>query len=195
MIIIRRSSLMKKQLPGSTALLPVPAVMVSCGSDGHKPNIITIAWAGTVNSAPPMVSVSIRASRHSYALVKASQEFVVNIPTVDQVNALDYCGVESGSEVDKFAGLNLTPVMGTLQQAPMIKECPVNLECQVVQEIDLGSHTMFIGEVKHVHINERVLNEQGRIDHKRLQPIAYCSPNYYSIGEPVGQHGMTNKVR
>ena len=182
----------KKQFAGSTSLFPVPAVMVSCGADNEKPNIIAIAWAGTVNSAPPMVSVSIRASRHSYGLVKASREFVVNVPTAGLVKALDYCGVVSGKDIDKFHALNLTPERGTLKYAPLIKECPVNLECQVVQEIDLGSHTMFIGEVKQVHISEEFLNEQSRVDHKRLQPIAYCSPNYYTLGIVTGQHGMTN---
>ena len=182
----------KKQFPGATSLFPVPAVMVSCGADNFSPNIITIAWVGSVNSAPPMVSVSIRASRHSYGLVKATKEFVVNLPCAQQVEALDYCGVMSGATVDKFADMNLTPVMGTQKHAPLIKECPVNLECQVVQEIDLGSHTMFIGEVKQVHISEELLNEQGRVDHKKLNPIVYCGPHYYNLGELAGQHGMMN---
>lgn len=185
----------KVQLPGSTALFPVPAVMVSCGNIGFKPNIITIAWTGTVNSDPPMVSVSIRSSRHSYQLVKSSGEFVVNLPQIEQVNALDYCGVASGKTVDKFAEAKLTPVMGTLTYAPLIIECPVNLECIVVRELDLGSHTMFVGEVKHVHIREEFLNTQGRVDHKKLQPVVYCSPHYYSIGDIHGQHGMTNSKR
>ena len=185
----------KKQFPGATSLFPVPAVMVSCGADDFAPNIITIAWVGTVNSAPPMVSVSIRSNRHSHGMVKASKEFVVNLPSAEQVEALDYCGVMSGATVDKFAGMNLTPVMGTLKYAPLIKECPVNLECQVVQEIDLGSHTMFIGEIKQVHVSEEFLNEQGRVDHKKLNPVAYCGPNYYTLGEVIGQHGMTNVKR
>jgi len=182
----------KKQLPGATALFPVPAVMVSCGYEGFNPNIITIAWAGTVNSVPPIVSVSIRSSRHSYQLVKDSGEFVVNIPRVSQVRALDFCGVASGADTDKFAHLNLTAEMGTLKYAPLIKECPVNLECQVVQAIDLGTHTMFLGEVKHVYVTEEFLTEQGRVNHKELQPLTYCGPNYYSLGEIIGQHGMTN---
>lgn len=183
----------KHQLPGSTALFPVPAVMLSCGAEGYKPNIITLAWVGTLNSHPPIVGVSIRPERHSYGIVHQSKEFVVNIATEAQLPELDYCGVVSGKDADKFTALGLTPQMGSLQHAPLIAECPVNLECKVIQEIVLGSHTLFLGEVVQVQVSEEYLNEQGRPDVEKIKPFVYCGPQYHGLGHRLGLYGKVRK--
>ena len=133
--------------PGNM-LYPVPAVMVSCKRPGERPNIITVAWAGTVCSDPVMLSVSVRKERYSYAILKETGEFVVNLVTGDLVYGADYCGVKSGRDVDKFKDLNLTPLESSFVQAPGIAESPVNLECRVCQVLELGSHDMFLADAK-----------------------------------------------
>ena len=132
--------------PGNM-LYPVPAVMVSCGRPKETPNIITVAWAGTVCSDPVMVSVSVRKERYSYDIIKDTGEFVINLVTKDLAYAADYCGVRSGRDVDKFRDMKLTPLRSTCIQAPGIEESPVNLECQVSQVVELGSHDMFLSKV------------------------------------------------
>lgn len=164
----------------STQLLlgPVPAAMISCGRPGEKYNIITLAWAGVVNSIPPMVSISIRPSRFSHSMVLDTKEFVINIATSDQVDLADGCGTLSGRDVDKFQHFGLTPVKGALEHAPLIKECPINLECRVEQTIDLPSHTLFIGRVIATHGDAGILNEKGRVDFKRCRPLGFCNGAY-----------------
>lgn len=184
---------MKKLIKKGTLLFPTPAVMVSCASDGNAPNIITIAWAGVVCSEPPVVSVSIRPGRHSHGLVKKSGEFVINIPRQEQLRELDYCGMASGRDVDKFRELGLTPVRGSEVAAPIIKECPVNLECRVIDVKSLGTHDLFLAEVVAVHMDEEVTNEKGTVDISRLRPIGYCpqASQYWSLGEAIGSYGFT----
>lgn len=128
-------------------LNPVPAVMVSCADKTGRKNIITIAWAGTVCTNPPMVSISVRPERYSYHMIEETGEFVVNLTTKELVRACDYCGVTSGRDVDKFAKMKLTPLVMESVKAPGIAESPVNLECRVVEKKALGSHTMFLAEV------------------------------------------------
>ena len=129
--------------PGNM-LYPVPAVMVSCQRPGEKPNIITIAWAGTVCSSPAMVSISVRKERHSYDILKETREFVINLVTKDLVRAADYCGVRSGRDVDKFQEMHLTELPSQTISAPGITESPVNIECKVTEVKELGSHDLFL---------------------------------------------------
>ena len=129
--------------PGNM-LYPVPAVMVSCGLLDEKPNIITIAWAGTVCSSPAMVSISVRKERYSHHILKESGEFVINLVTKDLVRAADYCGVRSGRDVDKFAEMHLTPFPSRTIATPGIAESPVNIECKVTEIKELGSHDLFL---------------------------------------------------
>ena len=138
--------------PGNM-LYPVPAVMVSCGRP-KETNIITVAWAGTVCSDPVMVSVSVRKERYSYDIIKDTGEFVINLVTKDLAYAADYCGVRSGRDVDKFRDMKLTPLRSTCIQAPGIEESPVNLECQVSQVVELGSHDMFLSKVVAVTVDK-----------------------------------------
>lgn len=176
-----------------TAIVPTPAVMVSCKGKNKdsKPNIITLAWVGTVCSNPVTVSISIRPSRHSYDLIKESSEFVVNIPSTTQLIETDYCGTVSGKRVDKFTTANLTPIPGEKIAAPLIKECPVNIECKVTQIIDIGAHHMFLGEVVAVHVDEEI-QRNGGMDIAKMSPLAYCagSSDYWGLKGPLGKMGV-----
>ena len=129
-------------------LYPLPAVMVSCARPGEKPNIITVAWTGTVCSSPAMVSISVRPERYSYGILRDTGEFVINLTTEKLIRAADWCGVRSGRDEDKFAAMHLTPAPASKVSAPLIAESPVNIECRVSQVIELGSHHMFLAEVE-----------------------------------------------
>ncbi len=183
---------MKRQYwkPGNM-LYPVPAVMVSCQREGEKPNIITVAWVGTVNSDPPMVSVSIRPERYSYDIIHETKEFVINLTTEELVKATDYCGVRSGRDVDKFAQMNLTPCDSKEIGAPGIAESPVCMECRVKQEIPLGSHTMFVAEVLAVSVNEKYMDEHGKFHLDQTGLIAYTHGEYVSLGDKIGSFGYS----
>ncbi len=170
---------MKVSKSPRTALYPVPAVLVTSGLEGYQPDIITIAWTGTINSEPPMVYVSVNTSRHSHKLIKESGQYAINIPSAEQSKELKYCGTVSGRDVDKFKNTGLTPVPATNVQAPLIKECPVNLECQVRQVVSLGSHDAFIGEILAVHVNEDILDTQGKIDYSLAKPVVFCGGQYF----------------
>ena len=146
--------------PGNM-LYPVPAVMVSCNRKGETPNIITIAWAGTICSDPAMVSISVRKERYSHSIIEETGEFVINLVTKDLVFATDYCGVRSGRDVDKFKETGLTPQQSQVVSAVGIKESPVNIECKVKSVEHLGGHDMFIAEVVNVSIDDKYMDEKG----------------------------------
>ena len=135
----------KRSFKGGAMLNPVPAVMVSCGS--RKPNIITIAWTGIVNSNPPMTYISVRKERYSHNIIESTGEFVINLCSEELAFATDFCGVRSGRDTDKFKEMKLTPERAEIVRCPMIKESPVNIECRVREIIELGSHDMFIADI------------------------------------------------
>lgn len=172
-------------------LYPLPVVMVSLADGNGKNNIITIAWAGTVCTNPPMVSISVRPERYSYGLLKETGEFVINLTTRELAYATDYCGVKSGREVDKFRKLGLTPVPGSSVAAPMIGESPVNLECRVRQVLSLGSHDMFLAEVVAVHAEQRYMDDQHKFHLEQAEPIVYSHGAYLLCGEQVGTFGYS----
>lgn len=176
--------------PGNM-LYPLPAVMVSCQREGEKPNIITLAWVGTINSDPPMVSISVRPERYSYNIIRETGEFVINLTTESLVKATDYCGVRSGKDVDKFKEMNLTPCKSKEVKTPGIAESPVCMECKVKQEIPLGSHTMFIAEVVAVSVDEKYMNETGKFSLDQTGLIAYSHGEYLSLGEKLGSFGYS----
>ena len=148
--------------PGNM-LYPVPAVMVTCQRKGEKPNIITIAWTGTVCSDPPMVSVSIQKKRYSYAIIQETGEFVINLTTKKLAKAADYCGVRSGRDVDKFVQAGLTPCRSQSVSCPGIAESPVNIECRVTEIKHLGSHDLFLARVENVGVDESLRSEERRV--------------------------------
>lgn len=176
--------------PGNM-LYPVPAVMVSCQRPGEKPNIITIAWAGTVCSSPAMVSISVRKERYSYDILKETGEFVINLVTKDLVRAADFCGVRSGRDVDKFQEMHLTEQPSKTIQSPGIGESPVNIECKVTEVKPLGSHDLFLAEVTNVTIDDRYMNENGKFELNQSGLVAYSHGEYYGLGERVGTFGYS----
>ena len=178
--------------PGNM-LYPVQAVMVSCRREGEKPNIITVAWAGTICSDPAMVSISVRKERYSHDIIKDSGEFVVNLTTRKLCYATDYCGVKSGRNTDKFADMHLTPQQSVKIAAPAIKESPVNIECKVKDIIELGSHDMFIAEVVAVNVDEKLLDSKGALRLQDADLIAYSHGQYYTLGDNIGKFGYSVK--
>ncbi len=180
--------------PGNM-LYPLPAVMLSCGRPGEKPNIITVAWAGTICSDPAMVSVSIRPERYSYDIIKETKEFVINLTTKDLVYATDYCGVRSGRDVDKFKDMNLKAMSATKVSCPLIEESPVNIECKVKEIVKLGSHDMFIADVLAVDVSEKYMDESGKFNLENTDLLAYSHGEYFLLGEKLGKFGYSIKKK
>lgn len=176
--------------PGNM-LYPLPAVMVSCQGNDEKPNIITVAWAGTVCTNPPMLSISVRPERYSYHLIEESGEFVVNLTTQDLVRATDFCGVRSGRDLDKFKECHLTPLPSKLIKAPGIAESPVNIECKVREIKPLGSHTMFLADVVNVTIDDTYLDENGRFHLNQSGLVTYSHGEYFLLGKKLGTFGYS----
>ncbi len=174
---------MKKQIGIHERLYPNPVILVTSSYQGED-NIITLAWAGTVCSSPPLISISIRPSRHSHALIKKSSEFVINIPDKNQADICQYCGTKSGKDIDKFKELNLSKAKPSHTITPLIAECPINIECRVKDIISLGTHDLFIGEVLGVSSNPDLVYEDGDIDYEKIDTLTYCMGKYYSI-KPV----------
>ena len=180
--------------PGNM-LYPLPAVLVSAADPEGHDNIMTIAWAGTICTNPPMVSISVRPSRYSYNMIRDTGEFVINLTTRELVFAADYCGVRSGRDVDKFMELGLTREKADFVKAPMIGESPVSIECRVKEIKELGSHHMFLAEVLAVHADEKYMDEQGRFDLNRSCPIVYSHGEYLETGKRVGTFGYSVKKK
>ncbi len=165
----------KIELKPQTLLIPLPAAMVSCVAERRRPNIITISWIGIVNSEPPMLSISIQPKRFSYSIIKESGQFVVNVTSEENLKAVDFCGNRSGRDYDKFKEMGLTPIPAKIVRAPLIKECPINLECITRQSMLLGTHEIFIAEIVAVHVDSDILDDRGRPDIDKLKPLAYCT--------------------
>ncbi len=181
-------------LKPSTLLNPTPVVLVSCAEKGNPENrdLVTVAWAGTVNSEPPMVSVSIRKSRYSHGLISGSGEFVVNLVDEKMAKATDFCGVRSGRDTDKEkeTGLKTVPAEG-METAPRVDGAPVSLSCRVRQVIELGSHDMFIGEVKAVCVRKDLLDEKNALHLEKAGLIAYSHGLYHRLGGVMGFFGWS----
>lgn len=176
--------------PGNM-LYPLPAVMVSCQRPGERPNIITLAWTGTICSSPAMVSISVRPERYSYEIIRETGEFVINLTTEKLVRATDWCGVRSGRDFDKFQEMGLTPGRSVHVAAPFIEESPVNLECRTTQVLELGSHHMFVAEVVGVDVDERYLDENGKFRLNEARPMVYSHGEYFGLGEKLGSFGYS----
>lgn len=172
-------------------LYPLPAVMVSCGRPDEKPNIVTVAWTGTICTNPPMVYISLRPERYSYDMIKETGEFVINLTSRRLVKAVDYCGVKSGRDVDKFKEMNLTPVKGEKVAAPYILESPVSIECKVERILELGSHHMFLARVEGVHVDRRYIDEKGKFNLNRSELIVYSHGEYYDLNKQLGTFGYS----
>lgn len=176
--------------PGNM-LYPIPAVMVSCMDDKGRKDIITVAWTGNICSDPPMLSVSIRPERYSYDIIRRSGEFVVNLSTARLTKAIDWCGVKSGRDCDKFEEMKLTPVPSNKVKAPGIAQSPVNIECVVKDCIKLGSHDMFIAEVVCIDVASRYIDNKNRLDLKKAGLITYSHGEYFELGRQLGKFGYS----
>lgn len=175
---------------------PLPAVMVSTADKSGKSNILTIAWTGTICTNPAMVYISVRPERYSYHMLKESGEFVINLTTEQLAKATDYCGVRSGKDVDKWKEAYLTPAKAEkLRYAPVIEECPVNIECKVTEVKELGSHHMFLAEVLAVQIDEQYLNEKNKFELNKTGLMAYSHGEYLSLGKKIGTFGYSVKKK
>lgn len=180
----------KTVLNGATLLAPLPVVMTTVG-DYENANIITIAWTGVVCSQPPRVYVSVRHERFSYEILKKSGEFVINFVSERLLPACDYCGIRSGRDIDKFAEMKLTKAPASQISAPLIAESPVNLECKVFDAINLGSHDMFLADVLAIHVDDEIMDEQGKIDYKKARLVNYQHGDYYATGRQLGRFGYS----
>jgi len=186
----------KIQWKPGTMIYPLPAVMVSCGSDIEEYNIITISWTGTICTNPPMCYISIRPDRYSHGIIMKNKEFVINLTTKKLAYETDWCGVNSGREHNKFQEMKLTPSKAQIVKAPIINESPVNIECIVKDILALGSHDMFIAEVVNVMVDEQYLdNETGAFKLFDAKPISYSHGFYYELGDMIGRFGFSVKKK
>jgi flavin reductase (DIM6/NTAB) family NADH-FMN oxidoreductase RutF len=192
----KRKDIEKQSWKPGNVLSPVPAVLVSCGGmRGWKPNLITIAWAGNVCSDPPLLSISVRPERYSYDIIETTREFVVNVPSLGQAKAVDWCGVVSGRSEDKFAGAGLTPAAALKVQCPIVLECPLNIECRVRESLKLGSHTMFVAEVVAVQVSSGLIDARGALRLEKGGLLAFAHGQYYALGRCVGSFGFSVQKR
>lgn len=185
----------KQHWKAGNMLNPVPAVMVSVTDKEGKSNIITVAWAGTVCTNPPMVSISVRPSRFSYQILEETGEFVINLTNESLVKACDYCGVVSGRDVDKFAKTGLTPIPMEHVHAMGIDESPVNMECKITEKRELGSHTMFIAEVVGVTVDDQYMDETGKFHINESGLVMYSHGEYFALGKKLGKFGYSVKKK
>lgn len=177
--------------PG-TMIYPVPAVMVTCGSEPSEYNIITIAWTGTICTDPAMCYISVRPMRYSYDIIRRNGEFVINLTTRELAYATDWCGVKSGRDYDKFKEMGLTPVPASKVKAPLLKESPVNIECVVREIKELGTHHMFISEVVAINADKKYIDEEtGRFSLADANPVGYLHGKYYETGKLIGKFGFS----
>ena len=177
----------------TTYLCPIPAVMLGCANpEDGAPNLITVAWTGVVCSKPPMLSVSIRKSRLSHDMIARTGEFTLNLTSRALCRAMDFCGVKSGREVDKFAHLGLTPMAAPgLKAAPAVAEAPAFLSCRVHSIQELGSHDLFLAEVVACDVDESLLDENGKLCLDKAKLIVYSHGEYLSLGKKLGTFGYS----
>ena len=176
-------------------LCPVPAVILTCQDENKKVNAMTAAWAGTICSDPVMVSVSIRPERYSNGLIRASGEFAMNLTNRELAYAADFCGVKSGRDTDKLKILGLKTTPSRTIETPALDKSPVSLECRVVDIRPLGSHDLFIAQVTGVAVDDRYLDEKGRLDLQKADLIAYSHGEYFALGDKLGKFGFSVRKR
>ena len=181
--------------PGNM-LYPLPAVLVSTADLKRNANILTVAWTGTICSDPAMLYISVRPERYSYHMLKETWEFAVNLTTEKLAYAADWCGVKSGRDVDKWKEMNLTKGgAAKLKYAPVILESPVNIECQVTEVKELGSHHMFLAKVMAVQVDEKYMKKNGKFELNSTGLLAYSHGEYFGLGKGLGRFGFSVKKR
>ena len=181
----------KREFKPGCMLAPVPAALISCGNKDGNDNLITLAWVGTVNSEPPMVTISVRKSRYSYPMIEETGEFVINLTTEDMVEMVDKCGVITGAKEDKWKVSGFTREKALKVNCPLVKESPVNIECKVIEAKELGSHVMFLAEVLAVDVDEAYFDENDRFNMDDMKLVAYCHGSYMSLSQVLGTFGFS----
>lgn len=171
----------KKTLPPRPWFFPRPVLLLSTRDAAGKDNIITVSWAGVACTTPPMLTVSMRKTRHSHGTVSATREFIVNIPTSKQRDAIEMCGTASGRDIDKFVAAGLSKAPATVVAAPLIAECPINLECKVRHVLPLGSHDLFVGEIVKTHVLHALLREDGSLNDGALDCLAWGTEHFLRV--------------
>ena len=179
---------MKKELKNNLGVHPSPVAMISCGSM-ERSNIATIAWTGILNSEPMIIYVSIRPSRFSNEIIRQTKEFVVNLPNEEMVRIVDFCGTKSGRDADKFKICNLTKRQSEHIYVPMIEECPINLECKVIDIQKFDSHDVFVAKVIKTHCDEEILDENGNVDFTKANLVTFAGKKYFSNNREIGLRG------
>lgn len=179
--------------PG-TFLYPIPAVLVTSGTM-EKSNIMAVAWTGIINTNPAIVYISVRPERYSYQLIQENKEFVINLTTEKLAFATDWCGVKSGKQFDKFQEMKLTKEKANFVKCPMIKESPVSIECQVIEEKNYGSHTQFVAQVLAINADKTYIDEKGAFDISKCNLISYSNGGYYTQGKKIGKFGFSVQKR
>ena len=175
---------------GSALLAPVPPVMVTCG-DMEQSNIITVAWAGIINTYPPRVSIAVRPTRHSYGIIKERGEFAINLTPASLAKECDFCGIYTGAKVDKFAKTGLHKAPATVVACPIIEECPLTLECKVLEVLPQGTHDLFLAEVVAVDLDDSLLDENGKLCLDRAGLAAFAHGEYFALGKKLGSFGFS----
>lgn len=177
----------KIQIGPQTLIYPMPALLVGAEVDG-KPNFMAVAWGGIANGRPPMISVAIQPHRYTLKGIKQSRTFSVNVPSTDMVRETDYCGIVSGAKVNKVEVCRFSVFYGKLKNVPLIEQCPINLECEVVHILGLGSHELIIGKIEETHISESCLTD-GKPDVTKIKPFIFSlsSSQYYAFGEVIAK--------
>lgn len=179
----------KKQLGPTDMFFPIPAALIVCGTIENA-NIITIAWIGIAGSDPPIISISVKKSRFSLELIRDLGEFTVNIPSAKYFKETDYCGIVSGKDTNKFQDTGLTPLKSKKINVPIIKECPYNLECKKVKEVEFGEYVVIFGEIVENHIDyDKIDDKSNEIDIKKVDPLVYCARirEYWELGKKIGK--------
>lgn len=175
---------------GGALVAPVPPCMVTCGN-GETSNIITVAWTGILNTVPPKTYISVRPSRHSYALIRESGEFVINLTPASLVRQADWCGIHTGKKVNKFEKCGLHPEPASEVSCPLLAESPLSLECRVTDVIPLGSHDMFIADVVAVNVEESLIDGAGKLHLERAGLAAFAHGDYFELGKKIGNFGFS----
>ena len=177
-----------------TLLAPGPPALVSC-SDGEHDNLLTVAWTGIINSDPPKTYISVRPERYSYGIIKSSGQFIINLPSSHIIRSIDFCGVRSGRDTDKFAACSLTKEKASVLDCPAVAESPVSIECRVYDTMPLGSHEMFLADIVAVNIDERYIDGKGRLHMEKCALATYAHGQYFALGKKIGSFGYSVKKK
>jgi len=179
--MVKAKTLLNRSVMG--LISPKPVVLVTCIDEKGKPNIITIAAVAGAGHNPPMFSIAVRDDRYSYNLIERAGEFVINVPTARMAKEAALCGRLSGKNADKFKEAELTPVPAEVVRTPLIKECPINIECKVVGSVKPGTHRIYVGQVVATHVEEGVFD--GRLNLQKLPTLIWNQVEYLRPGEPI----------